>query len=144
MLGALVPDGPLAASERTPAEMKKAGLMPAVLIRSIRSERDADRNPGTVGISAVEKVVSVTVVIHVNIVCFIPVIAPIVGIGIQHREPISVVLKARIAALKHEGKAEDAERVTPAVVAAKIIVGNSVAIVAAALLPGAVIVIPVV
>jgi hypothetical protein len=110
----------------------------------IRSERDADGDSGTVRISAVEQVVSVTLVIDINVVCLIPVVAPIVGVRIHHREPVAAVLETRIAALIHEGKAIDAEVVTSTVVAAEIIVGNSVAMVAAALLPAAVIVIPVI
>jgi hypothetical protein len=108
-----------------------------------RSERDVDRDPGTAGISAVVEVVSVTGIVHINIVRLIPVIAPIVGIRVHHREPITPVLESRIAALIHEGKTIDAEIVAPAVVAAKIIVRNAVAIVAAALLPAAMIVIPI-
>jgi hypothetical protein len=110
----------------------------------IRSERDADGDPGTIGIPAVVEVVSVTGVIHIYVVGLIPVVAPIVGIRIHHREPVAAVLEAWIAALIHEGNAVDPEVVPPAVVAAKIIVGNSVAMVAAALLPAAAIVIPVV
>ena len=106
------------------------------------SERDADCNSGTAGISAVEQVITVVVVIHVHVVCLIPVRSPVLGIGIEQTEPIAAVLEARVSADHHEGHSVDAEPVSPTVVAAEIVVRDSVAVVPATLPPTAVLLIP--
>ena len=96
---------------------------------------DVDRDTWTAGISAIEQVISITAVIDVNIVSLIPVTAPVLGVRVHHREPIAAVLEARIAALIREWEAIDAEEVTVAIVAAEVVLGNPVAMIAAALLP---------
>ncbi len=101
-------------------------------------ERDTNGNAGTIGIPAVVQVISAIVVGYVNVVGLVPVVSPVIWIGIKDAEPIATVLEARKTAHYHEGHAVDAERVILAIVAAVIRVWNAVAVVAAALLPGAV------
>jgi hypothetical protein len=106
-------------------------------------KRDTNCNAGAAGIVAVVQVIPVIVVRYVNIVGFVPVVSPVFRIRINGAEPITAVLKARIPANVHEGKAVDAERVVLAIVAIEIGVRNAVAMVAAALLPIAVLGVPV-
>ncbi len=102
-----------------------------------RSERDANCNAGAARIIAVVQIISVIAVINVNIVSLVPVGSPVFGIGINETEPIATVLEARKPSHYHEGKAVDAERMTRTIVAAKIGIGNAVALVSTALLPSA-------
>jgi hypothetical protein len=74
----------------------------------------------------------------------IPVVLPIFWIRINRTVPITAVLEARIPANLYEWEAVDAEPVIPATVDAVIIVGNAVAVIASALLPGAVLRLPIV
>jgi hypothetical protein len=62
--------------------------------------------------------------------------------GINHAEPVAIVLEAGISPYDQEGKSVDAEIVVPPEVPAEAVVGNTVAVIAAALLPVAVIGIP--
>ena len=68
----------------------------------------------------------------------VPVVSPIFWIRVNKTEPIAAVLEARKPANHHEGEAVDVEPVIWAIVAAEIGVGNAVAVIAAALLPRAV------
>jgi len=68
----------------------------------------------------------------------VPVRSPEFRIRINDTEPIAAVLETRKPANLHKGEAVDAERVDRAVVAAEIDVRNAIAVVAAALLPSAV------
>ena len=108
-----------------------------------RLERDADRKPRTARISAIIQVVPVVVIIHVDVVVLIPVASPVFWNWINDREPITTVLKPRIPANFHKRQAVDAERVAFAVVAPVVGIRNAIAIVPAALLPRAVLRLPI-
>jgi hypothetical protein len=101
-------------------------------------EGDANCNPRAIGIPAVVQVIAAIAVIDVNIVGLVPGVSPVFRIRINKSEPIAIVLEAWEPAHHQERKAVDAEPVIPAIVATEIIVGNAVAVVAAALLPSAV------
>ena len=101
-------------------------------------KRNADGNPGAAGIPAVVQVIAVIDVDDVNVVGLVPVGSPEFRIRINDTEPIATVLEAREPANLHKGEAVDAERVTRTIVAAEIDVRNAVAVVAAPLLPCAV------
>ncbi len=101
------------------------------------SKRDADCNSRGARIPAVEQVIPVIVVVDVNIVGLVPVVSPVLRIRIDRGEPIATVLEARITAYHHEWEIVNAERVIPAIVAAVVGLRNAIAVVAAALLPGA-------
>ena len=93
-------------------------------------------------IPAVVEVIPVVEVIDVNIIRLVPGVSPVFWIWVNETEPIAIVLEARIPAHHHEGEAIDAEPVTSTTVAAEIVVRNAVAVVAAALLPSAVLELP--
>jgi hypothetical protein len=105
-------------------------------------KRDANCNPGAVRIPTVIQVIPVIEVLDINIVRLVPVVSPVFWIRINGTEPIATVLEARIPANLHEGEAVDAERVIPTIVATEIVVRNTVAVVAAALRPSAVLGVP--
>src|SRR5271167_2659825 len=109
---------------------------------SDRLHRDVDRNADA-GVPSVIQVVTVANVVHVNVVGFVPVRCPVARPRVNATEPIAAVLKPGIPTYNHEGKVEDAEPVAPAIVATEVSVRNAVAVIAAALLPGAVIGLPV-
>jgi len=100
-----------------------------------RLERDADRNSGPAGIAAIIQVIPVIGVIHVDIICLVPVGAPIIRIRIKSGKPVAAVLKARVPVEFHEGETVNAEIMTRAIVAGEIDGRNAEAIVPAALLP---------
>jgi hypothetical protein len=102
--------------------------------------RNADRNSGA-GISAVVQVVAV-VVGDVNVVIVIPVIPPIFWPWINQTQPVAVVLEAGISAYNQEWQAMDAEPVLRPKVSPEAVVRNAVAAVASALLPVAMIAVP--
>jgi len=110
---------------------------PAFAVRKYRSKRDADCNPGAARIPAVEQVIPVIHVIDVNVVGLVPVGSPVFRIGIIEIEPKAVVLEARKPAHHHEGEVVYAEPVARTIVGVKNVVRYPVAVVAAALLPGA-------
>ena len=103
----------------------------------ILSERNTDGDPGTAWKPAVEQVISVIDVIDVNVVGFIPVVSPVFWIRLNRAEPIATVLETRRSGHHQEGEAEDAEPMVAAIVGVEVVVRNAVAVVAAALLPGA-------
>jgi hypothetical protein len=94
------------------------------------------------GISAVVHVIAIPGVVNVYIIVVIPVIGPIFGPRVHYAEPEAAVLEAGIASGNHQRKSVDAESVTLAKVAAKSIVRNPIAVVASALLPTAVLIVP--
>jgi hypothetical protein len=106
------------------------------------SHRDANGNPGSAKIPAVVQVIPAIVVLDVDIVGLVPVRSPVLWIRINETEPIPTVLETRIPAYLHKGKAVDPEVVTPTVVVLVVGVRNAVAVIAAALLPGAMFVVP--
>ena len=106
-------------------------------------QRDVDGN-SLAGISPVIEVVTVVDVVDVDIVIVVPVIPPIFRPRVNGADPIALVLEAWVSAYNQEGEAVDAEAVARAKVSAVPVVGNAVTPVAAALLPVAVVGVPVV
>jgi hypothetical protein len=104
--------------------------------------RDADGN-SNIGISAVVQVVAVIHIGDVNVVVVVPVIAPIFRPRVNGTEPITVVLEARVSADNQEGEAVDAESVVLTKISAEAVVRDAVAVISAALLPVAVVGVPV-
>jgi hypothetical protein len=98
-------------------------------------KRNADGHPGAAGIPAVVQVIPVFDVHDVNVICFVPVGSPEFRIRINDTEPIATVLETWKTANLHKGEAVNAERVDRAIVAGEIYVRNPVAVIAAALLP---------
>jgi hypothetical protein len=104
--------------------------------------RDTDRNSGA-RIPAVIQVVAAIGVNDINIVGVVPIVPPVFGPWVNGTEPIALVLEPRKSAHNQEGKARDAESVISAKVSAETIVRNVITAVATALLPGAVVGLPV-
>jgi len=88
-------------------------------------------------------VIPVVDVNNVNVVGFVPVVGPVVWPRISQGEPIAAVLEAREPANYHVGLAIDDEHMVLAEVAVVTVVRNAVAVVAATLLPGAMVRLPV-
>jgi hypothetical protein len=103
--------------------------------------RYADRNSNG-GIPAVEQVVAIVDVGDINFIGVVPVIRPVLWPRVNHTEPIAVVLEAGISAHNQEGEAVDAEPMVSAKASTEALVRNAIAMVATALLPGAVVGIP--
>ena len=72
----------------------------------------------------------------------VPGVSPVFWIWVNETEPIAIMLETGIPAHHHEGEAVDAEIVTPTIVASEIAIRNAVAVVAAALMPIAVLGLP--
>jgi hypothetical protein len=100
-------------------------------------ERNADGNSRAARVSIIIQVISVVVIGDVDIIGLVPVGSPEFRIRIHYTEPITAVLETREPANLHERKAVDSERMARAVVAAEIGVRNAIAVISAALLPGA-------
>ena len=100
-----------------------------------------DCDPGTRA-HPVECVIPVTPVIDIHVVGLVPVRRPRLRPRIHERNPITVVLEARIPAYEDHRKAADAKEVVISEGEAEARVGDAVAVIAATLAPGAVIVIP--
>jgi len=81
-------------------------------------------------------------VININVVGFVPRRRPILRPWIHERDPVAVVLETRIPAHEKHRKGAHAEEVLSPEVEPEAVIGNSVAVIAAALLPGAVLRIP--
>jgi len=96
-----------------------------------------------VGIPAVVHVVAIVDVRHVNVVVVVPVFSPVFGPRVNRTDPVTVVLEAGISAYNQKWQAADSETVIRTKVSAVTILRNTVAVVAAALLPGAVVSVPV-
>jgi hypothetical protein len=105
-------------------------------------ERNADCN-SRARISAVVHVIAVIYVRNINIVVVVPVIAPVFGPGINRADPIAFILETRISAYHHERQSADQKPMVGPKVSVVTIVRNAVAVVAAALLPVAVVRVPV-
>jgi hypothetical protein len=105
-------------------------------------ERDTDCDADT-RVSPVVHVVPIVSVANVNVVGFVPVACPRVWPRINKAEPIAAVLKAWESADDHVGLTEDYELMARSEMAVVMIGRNTVAIVAAALLPRAVVRLPV-
>jgi hypothetical protein len=88
---------------------------------------------------AVEQVIAVVDVADIDIVGVIPVRRPGFWPRVNETEPIAAVLEAGISAHNQEGEPIDSEPMFRPKVSTESIVRNAVAVVAAALLPGAVV-----
>ncbi len=96
-----------------------------------------------VRISGVVHVVPVVLVDDINIVGLIPVVCPRVWPGIDHTEPIASVLKARESTHHHVRLVVDDEPIAWAEVAVVAVLRDAVSVIAATLLPVAVVGLPV-
>ena len=101
-------------------------------------ERDVDCYADA-RVPLVVHVIPIVFVDNVNVVCFVPIVRPIARPRVNKGEPIAAVLKARKSTNNHVRLAEDDERVAPAKVGIVMVVRDAVALVAAALLPCAVV-----
>ena len=95
------------------------------------------------GIPSVVQVIAVSRVVDIHIIVVVPVVGPVFRPRVNQTEPIASVLEAWVSAHDNYWVAVDAERVTRTKVAIVAVVGNSVAIVTAALLPIAMLGLPV-
>jgi hypothetical protein len=92
---------------------------------------------------AVVQVIAVVDIVDINFVVVVPVISPVHRPWVHSAEPITLVLEAWISAYNQEGQAVNAESMVRPEVSAEAVVRDAIAVVAAALLPGAVIGFPV-
>jgi hypothetical protein len=97
-----------------------------------------------VGIPAVVKVIAVIDVVDIDFVVVIPVISPVHRPWINRTEPITLILESRIPAYNQERLAVDTESVIRSKVNAEAVVRYAIAVVPAALLPRAMLGLPVV
>lgn len=104
-------------------------------------QRDADRN-SDVGIPTVVQVVAVIEVGDINVVVVVPIVAPVFRPWVNSTDPIATVLEARVSANHQEREAVDAEPMLRPKVSTEAMVRNAVAVVAATLLPSAVLRLP--
>ena len=93
--------------------------------------------------STVNHVVSVTIVDHVHVIAIVPIAGPGFRPRIDHAEPKTSVLETLLTANKHHREPAEKERVIFAVVRVETDIRYAVAVVTAALLPGAVLRLPV-
>ena len=87
---------------------------------------------------AIVKIISVTDIVDIDIIAFVPVVCPVFRPRVNETEPITAILEPGISTDNQKRLTVDAEPVAPAKVAIKMIFRNAVAAVAAALLPCAV------
>ncbi len=106
-----------------------------------RLHRDADRD-SNIGIPAVEHVIAVVDVGHVNNVGVVPVIRPVLRPWVNSAKPIALVLEAWIPANDQERQPVDAEAVVRAKISSIAVARNAIAVVPASLLPVAVVRLP--
>jgi hypothetical protein len=104
--------------------------------------RDTDGNSGR-RIPAVIQVIAAIGVNDINVVGVVPIVAPVFWPWVNGTEPIPLILEPGKSAHNQEGKARDAESVIAAKVPAETVVRNVITMVAPALLPGAVVGLPV-
>ncbi len=108
---------------------------------STRLKRYGDGN-WIIRVIPVIQVVPVSGVVKIHIVGFVPVWSPGFRPRIDDRNPIAVVLEARLSAHKDQGKAVDAEEVIPTKIEPEPGIWNPVAVIAAPLAPGLMFVVP--
>ena len=87
-------------------------------------------------------VVAVVPISNVDVIVVIPVIRPIFRPGVAKRNPITLVLEARVSAINHKRETVDPKRMLRSEIAAIPVFRNTVAVVAASLLPGTVVCLP--
>jgi len=109
---------------------------------AVSLEHDGDCDPDA-GARAVVYVIPIVGVIKIYVVGVVPIFRPRFRPRINECDPIAVVLEAWIPAYENQWEASDAEEVVTSEVGVEACVGNTVAIVAAALAPSAVVAIPV-
>jgi len=90
------------------------------------------------GIPTVVHVIAVPGIVDIHIIVVIPIVRPVFRPRIKDTEPKAAVLEAGIPANHYHRVAVDAERVIRAEVTPITVLWNAVAVVAATLLPGAV------
>ena len=90
----------------------------------------------------VVQIISVIGIVDIDVIALIPVDRPVFRHRVKESEPIAVILKARIPGKNHQRKAENAEPVVPAKIAPETVLRNPIPVVAAALLPGAMLNLP--
>ncbi len=95
------------------------------------------------GIPAVVQIIPVPGVVDVHIIVFVPIVWPVLRPRINDAKPKATVLETGISTDHHDGVGVDTEGVRRTKVAAIMVVRDAVAIVAAALLPIAVLRLPV-
>ena len=103
-------------------------------------EYNRDRNPKA-GISAIVQVVPI-VIVDINVVGGIPVLRPALRPRVDKHERITTVLEARIAS-NNDGTAMDTKPVPAPKIENETIRGNIVAAIAATLVPGAMVDLPI-
>jgi len=96
------------------------------------------------GIATVVKIVAVVRIGDVHVVVVVPVVGPVFRPGINQAEPEPAILEARIPANHHHGVTVDAKRMACAEVTVVAVFGDAISLVATALLPVAVLGLPVV
>ena len=86
----------------------------------------------------VVQVIAVIGIDDINVVIVVPVIPPVFWPRVNGSDPIAAVLEARVSANNQEGQAIDSESMVLTKVSAETVVRNAIAVVAATLLPSAV------
>ena len=114
----------------------------APTIAPVRLHRDADCNANA-RVALVVEVVAVVDIADVDLVVVVPVVTPVGRPRVNDAQPVAVVLETRIAANHHERQALDPEPMIRSEIPAEAVVGNPIAVISAALLPGAMIRLPV-
>jgi len=104
--------------------------------------RDTDRDSG-VGVPAVVHVIPVVHVCDIDIVIVVPIVSPVFGPRVNGTDPVAFVLEAGIPADNLEGQAADSEAMVWSKVSTVTVIRNAVTVVPAALLPRAVVGVPV-
>ena len=105
-------------------------------------QRDVD-GYAFAGIPAVIEVITVVHVVDVDVVVVVPVVSPVLRPRVNGADPIALILEARVSAYDQEGQGVDAKAVARPKVSAIPVIRNAVTPVAAALLPVAVVGLPV-
>lgn len=113
-------------------------VQPARAVHSTSSDRDTDCNSDA-WIPAIVKVVTIVLVRDVDVIGVVPVIRPVSRPRVEKRNPIAVVLESWVSTINHEGETVDPKRIPLPKVDAVTVVRDTVGVVAAALLPIAVV-----
>ena len=108
-----------------------------------RLQRDVDGD-GDSRMLPVVHVISVVDVVHIDIVGPVPDRRPGFRAGINHAKPVASELETRGTLDHHDGNFVDAEPVSTAKMGAEAIFRNAVSVVAAALVPGMMLTLPIV